>query len=280
MEHINWYPGHMKKTKEMIQENLKLVDIVIELLDARLPLSSKNPVIDEIIKGKKRIVLLNKSDLSDKRVTKQWVEHYSKNSIKAIPVDAIKGDGLKELYKELESENKRINEKSTRKKQLRVMIVGIPNVGKSSLINKIVGKKSARTGNKPGVTRGKQWVNIKDGIQLLDTPGILWPKFEDREVGLRLAYVGSIKDEVVNLEEVALGFLGFMKEYYKQELIERFKLEDVEEKTPLQLMEDISKKRGFILSGDRVDYERASRTIMDEYRNGKIGKITIERPMD
>ncbi|MFA5528369.1 MAG: ribosome biogenesis GTPase YlqF [Peptostreptococcales bacterium] len=280
MEHINWYPGHMKKTKEMIQENLKLVHVVIELLDARLPLSSKNPVIDEIIRDKKRIVLLNKSDLADSKVTKQWVEYYSKRGIKAIPVNAINGEGFNDLFKELELENKIINEKSARKRQLRVMIVGIPNVGKSSLINKILGKKSTKTGNKPGVTRGKQWVNMREGIQLLDTPGILWPKFEDLEVGLKLAYVGSIKDEVINLEEVALKFLELMKANYKQELVERYKLDDVETKTSLEMMEDISKSRGFLLSGNRYDYARAARTILDEYRNGIIGKISIERPTE
>lgn len=278
MENINWYPGHMKKTKELIKDNLKLIDVVIELLDARLPLSSKNPVIDELINQKKRIVLLNKSDLSDQRITKEWMEHFESKDITAIPMNSMNGQGLKNLYQKLEQISKAINEKSVRKKPLRVMIVGIPNVGKSSLINRIAGKKSAKTGNKPGVTKGKQWINMKGNIQLLDTPGILWPKFEDREIGLRLAYVGSIKDEILDLSEVALKFVEFLQQHYPEKLKERYKLDQIEDKEAIEVLDEICIKRGFILSGDRIDYERAARTIMDEYRTGKIGNISIERP--
>lgn len=278
MEHINWYPGHMKKTKDLIKENLKLVDVVIELLDARLPLSSKNPVIDELIHQKKRIVLLNKSDLSDQSITKDWVGYFESKGSIAIPMNSMNGQGLKNLYQKLEQISKAINEKSARKKPLRVMIVGIPNVGKSSLINRIAGKKSAKTGNKPGVTKGKQWINMKGNIQLLDTPGILWPKFEDKEIGLKLAYVGSIKDEVLELSEVALRFIEFLQLNYPEKLKIRYKLETLEEKEPIKILDEICVKRGFILSGDRIDYERAARTIMDEYRTGKIGNISIEKP--
>lgn len=278
MEHINWYPGHMKKTKELIKENLKLVDVVIELLDARLPLSSKNPVIDELINQKKRIVLLNKSDLSDQNITKDWMGYFESKAIIAIPMNSMNGQGLKNLYNKLEQISKGINEKSVRKKPLRVMIVGIPNVGKSSLINRIAGKKSAKTGNKPGVTKGKQWINMKGNIQLLDTPGILWPKFEDKEIGLKLAYVGSIKDEILDLSEVALKFIEFLLHNYPDKLKERYKLDHIEGQEPIEILDEICTKRGFILSGGRIDYDRAAKTIMDEYRTGKIGNISIERP--
>ncbi len=278
MEHINWYPGHMKKTKELIKENLKLVDVVIELLDARLPLSSKNPVIDELINQKKRIVLLNKSDLSDQNITKDWMGYFESKAIIAIPMNSMNGQGLKNLYNKLEQISKGINEKSVRKKPLRVMIVGIPNVGKSSLINRIAGKKSAKTGNKPGVTKGKQWINMKGNIQLLDTPGILWPKFEDKEIGLKLAYVGSIKDEILDLSEVALKFIEFLLHNYPDKLKERYNLDHIEGQEPIEILDEICTKRGFILSGGRIDYDRAAKTIMDEYRTGKIGNISIERP--
>ncbi len=277
MENINWYPGHMKKTRELISENLKLVDAVIELLDARLPISSKNPVIDELVKNKKRIVLLNKYDLADSDITKKWVRAYEKEGINAIPINSINGDGLKKLVHILDDLNEKINEQSRRNKPIRVMIVGIPNVGKSSLINRFAGKRSARTGNKPGVTRGKQWINIKGTIQLLDTPGILWPKFEDQQTALKLAFVGSIKDEILNIEDVALKFIEFLQENYPTLLKERYKLENLRE-TPLEIMDDICIKRGFIQSGKRNDYERVSKTIMEEYRNGKIGNISIEKP--
>lgn len=278
MEHINWYPGHMKKTKDLIRENLKLVNVVIELLDARLPISSQNPIIDELINQKKRIIILNKSDLSDQRITKEWIQYFEHKGIIAVPINSMNGAGLKTLYSELDKISQENNKGSARKKPLRVMIVGVPNVGKSSLINRIAGKKSAKTGNKPGVTKGKQWINMKGNIQLLDTPGILWPKFEDKEIGLKLAYVGSIKDEILDLGEVVIKFIEFLQHNYPEKFKERYKLEVIEDKTPIEILDEICHKRGFILSGDRIDYERAARTIMDEYRTGKIGNMSIEKP--
>lgn len=277
MEQINWYPGHMKKTKELIQENIKMVDAVIEVLDARLPVSSKNPIIDDLIKNKKRIVILNKSDLADEAVTKKWIEAYKINGVIAVPMNSNSGAGIKELYRILGNLNQQMNANSVRKKPIRVMIVGIPNVGKSSLINRMAGKKSAKTGNKPGVTRGKQWINLKEGVQLLDTPGILWPKFEDQEIGLKLAFVGSIKDEILDLVNIALRLIEFLTDNYPELLRDRFKL-DVLKDTALEIMDDICDKRGFVQSGGRKDYERAAKTIMDEYRSGKIGNISIEKP--
>ncbi len=277
MENINWYPGHMKKTKELIKENLKLVNAVIEVLDARLPISSSNPVIDELVKNKIRIVLLNKYDLSDSAITERWIQTYRKKGITAIPMNSANGDGLKQLIHILDMINERINDKGGRVRPLRVMIVGIPNVGKSSLINRFAGKRSARIGNKPGVTRGKQWISIKGNIQLLDTPGILWPKFEDQQIAVRLAFVGSIKDEILNIEDIAFKFVEFLQKNYPNLLKERYKLEILKE-TPLEIMDDICIKRGFIRSGGKNDYERVSKTIIDEYRNGKIGKISIEKP--
>jgi len=277
MENINWYPGHMKKTKELIKENLKLVNAVIEVLDARLPISSSNPVIDELVKNKIRIVLLNKYDLSDSEITERWIQAYRKKGITAIPMNSVNGDGLKQLIHILDMLNERINDKGGRVRPLRVMIVGIPNVGKSSLINRFAGKRSARIGNKPGVTRGKQWISIKGNIQLLDTPGILWPKFEDQQIAVRLAFVGSIKDEILDIEDIAFKFVEFLQKNYPDLLKERYKLEILKE-TPLEIMDDICIKRGFIRSGGKNDYERVSKTIIDEYRNGKIGKISIEKP--
>ncbi len=277
MENINWYPGHMKKTRELIKENLKLVDAVIEVLDARLPISSSNPVIDELVKDKKRIILLNKYDLSDSVITEKWIQVYRKKGITAIPMNSVSGDGLKQLVHILDELNEQINEKGKRIRPLRVMIVGIPNVGKSSLINRFAGKRSARIGNKPGVTRGKQWISIKGNIQLLDTPGILWPKFEDQQTALKLAFVGSIKDEILNIEDIAFKFVEFLQMNYPKLLKERYKLEDLKN-TPLEIMDDVCMKRGFIRSGGKNDYERVSKTIMDEYRSGKIGKISIEKP--
>ena len=277
MENINWYPGHMKKTKELIKENLKLVNAVIEVLDARLPISSSNPVIDELVKNKIRIVLLNKYDLSDSAITERWIQTYRKKGITAIPMNSANGDGLKQLIHILDMINERINDKGGRVRPLRVMIVGIPNVGKSSLINRFAGKRSARIGNKPGVTRGKQWISIKGNIQLLDTPGILWPKFEDQQIAVRLAFVGSIKDEILDIEDIAFKFVEFLQKNYPNLLKERYKLEILKE-TPLEIMDDICIKRGFIRSGGKNDYERVSKTIIDEYRNGKIGKISIEKP--
>lgn len=272
---INWYPGHMKKTRELIKDNLKMVDAVIEVIDARIPLSSRNPIIDELVGGKTRVIVMNKSDLADDAASEKWLNHFSQDNDKAICVDCVSGSGIKKLMNVLsEIQDKRNSERSV-KRNLRMMIVGVPNVGKSSLINRLTGRKSAKTGDRPGVTRGKQWLTLKNGMQLLDTPGILWPKFEDPKAGIDLAFCGSIRDEILPVEELALELIKWLQERYPQLLCERYKLDDLGE-TPLDSMEMIAAKRGFIMSGKRIDYERTARTVLDEFRAGKIGRITLE----
>ncbi|MEA4988498.1 MAG: ribosome biogenesis GTPase YlqF [Anaerovorax sp.] len=276
MEHINWYPGHMKKTRELIQENLKAVDTVIEVIDARIPISSRNPIIDELVKSKRRIIILNKSDLADQRATERWISHFKSQGSYVLTMNCMSGGGVSQLLKLLTTLRDEKNKDAVRKKPLRMMIVGVPNVGKSSLINRLTGKKSAKTGNKPGVTRGKQWLNLGNEMQLLDTPGILWPKFEDPKAGLNLAFCGSIKDEILDIATLALELITILCRDYPELLIERYKLERIEE-TPLTTMEAIAKKRGFIQSGNRIDYERTGRTVMDEFRSAQIGRITLEQ---
>lgn len=272
---INWYPGHMKKTRELIQENLKLVDLVIEVIDGRIPVSSRNPIIDELVSGKDRIIVLNKSDLSDETENRKWEKALSKSGALVISMNCMKGAGVNGLIRLLEKEQNRKNEARAVKKPLRMMIVGVPNVGKSSLINRLTGKKSAQTGDRPGVTRGKQWLSLKNGMQLLDTPGILWPKFEDPEIGLNLAFCGSIKDEIMDTASLALELIGVLSERYPELLCERYGIDGICE-TPLETMEAICGKRGFIRPGKRMDYDRCARTVLDEFRSAKIGRITLE----
>ncbi len=276
MEHINWYPGHMKKTRELIAENLKMVDIVIEVIDARIPVSSRNPIIDELVKSKRRLIILNKSDLSDPKANEAWAETFKKQGNLVLTMNCMTGIGVGQLYKLLSRLQDEKNEGQLRKKSLRMMIVGVPNVGKSSLINRMTGKKSAKTGDRPGVTKGKQWLGLENGMQLLDTPGILWPKFEDPQVGLNLAFCGSIKDEILDTASLALELIKVLQRDYPQLLRERYKLDELDEDA-LVNMEAIAAKRGFILSGKRVDYERCARTVLDEFRGGKIGNITLEK---
>lgn len=272
---INWYPGHMKKTRELIQANLKLVDIVIEVVDARIPLSSRNPIIDELVKGKDRIIVLNKSDLADANENEKWTEKFKDDGYHVLSMNCMTGTGVKQLFKLLEHVQEQKNSERARKKNLRIMIVGVPNVGKSSLINRLTGKKSTQTGDRPGVTKGKQWLTLKNGMQLLDTPGILWPKFEDPKVGINLAFCGSIKDEIIAQDELCLELITWLCENYPNELMQRYKLEELGD-MPIDTMEMIAAKRGFIMSGKRIDYERTARTVMDEFRAGAIGKITLE----
>ena len=276
MEHINWYPGHMKKTRELIAENLKMVDIVIEVIDARIPVSSRNPIIDELVKNKRRLIILNKSDLSDPKANEAWAETFKKQGNLVLTMNCMTGIGVGQLHKLLSRLQDEKNEGQLRKKSLRMMIVGVPNVGKSSLINRMTGKKSAKTGDRPGVTKGKQWLGLENGMQLLDTPGILWPKFEDPQVGLNLAFCGSIKDEILDTASLALELIKVLQRDYPQLLRERYKLDELDEDA-LVNMEAIAAKRGFILSGKRVDYERCARTVLDEFRGGKIGNITLEK---
>lgn len=281
---IQWYPGHMTKTRRLIEENIKLVDIVIELLDARAPYSTKNPDIDKLAKDKMRLIILNKSDLADPKLVKAWTEWYSSSNVKVVEIIATSGKGMKDVTAAAEE---MLREKIERDKArgriyrpIRAMIVGIPNVGKSTFINTLVGKGSTKTGDKPGVTRGKQWVKIKKGFELLDMPGILWPKFEDQEVAKKLAYLGSIKDEILDTRELAMGFLEIGAERFRNKLEERYKIEITDEMTPYDILLEIGNKRGFITPGGGVDENRTSLVILDEYRSGKIGKITVESPAD
>ena len=276
IENINWYPGHMKKTRELIQENLKMVDLVIEVIDARIPVSSRNPIIDDRVKSKQRIIVLNKSDLSDGAANDAWAEELRKDGSIVLQMNCMSGQGVNQLFKTLTRLQDEKNKDQIRKKPLRMMIVGVPNVGKSSLINRMTGKKSAKTGDRPGVTKGKQWLALENGMQLLDTPGILWPKFEDPEVGLNLAFCGSIKDEILDMATLALELIKVLAADYPELIMERYKLDSLSE-DGLENMEAIALKRGFILPGKRIDYERCAKTVLDEFRGGKIGRITLEK---
>ena len=277
MDNINWYPGHMKKTRELIKENLKMVNVVIEVIDSRIPVSSRNPLIRQMTENKKRITILNKSDLSDEKANRLWAEKLSAEGSTAIIANCMKGDGIQKLFRILESERDKRNRDSGRQKAFRLMIAGVPNVGKSSLINRMTGKKSTQVGDRPGVTKGKQWLTLKNGMQLLDTPGILWPKFEDPKVGLDLAFCGSIKDEILDTETLALELITVLRQEYPEMLKARYGLEELAD-MPLGDMEAIARNRGFILPGKKIDYTRTANTVLDEFRGGKIGRITLEWP--
>lgn len=280
---IQWFPGHMAKTRRLLKENLKMVDVVIELLDARIPFSSKNPEIDEIIKNKPRIVALNKSDLADEEISKLWGKWYNEKGYTSIFIDSLKGTGINNLKSQLRNLMKEKIERDRLKGRLfrpiRTMVVGIPNVGKSSFINRIAGRASAVTGDKPGVTRGKQWIRLSQEFELLDTPGILWPKFEDPEVGLNLAFTGAVKDEVIDVVEVAAALMERLSRLYPRNLMERFKLDSLEGKSGMTLLNEAGVKRGAIVSGGVVDLARIAAVVLDEFRGGKIGRISLERPM-
>ena len=283
---IQWFPGHMAKTRRLIAENLKLVDVIIELLDARIPFSSRNPEINSLINNKPRLIAFNKSDLADEQISRQWVQWYAEQGIRCILINSINGKGLNEVKsraRELMSEKiERDRVKGKLFTPVRTMVVGIPNVGKSSFINKIVGKASTVTGDRPGVTRGKQWIRINSEIELLDTPGILWPKFEDQEVGKNLAFTGAIKDDIMDISEVAMELLVRLSRTYPNELCTRFKLDQdlLKDIEPLELLETIARKRGCIVSKGQIDYSRISAIVLDEFRGGKIGRITLEKPGD
>ena len=276
MENINWYPGHMKKTRELIQQNLKMVDAVVEVIDARIPVSSRNPIIDELVRGKPRIIVLNKSDLADENASRAWTEALRTDGSRTLAMNCMSGGGVKELFRLLERMESEKNRDRAMQKAYRLMIVGVPNVGKSSLINRMTGKKSAQTGDRPGVTKGKQWLKLQNGMQLLDTPGILWPKFEDPKAGMNLAFCGSIKDEILDIPTLGMELISVLAENYPQLLAERYKLDGIAE-TPLENMENMALKRGCILPGKRIDYERIGKLMLDEFRSGKIGRITLEQ---
>ena len=289
---INWFPGHMAKTRRQIAEDLKLVDVVVEILDARIPISSQNPEIRRIVNNKKKIVILNKCDLSDEEDNKKWVEFFIQQSSKALLVDSNTGKGINNVIKQIQvimaDEMKSYVDKGRKGKKIRVMIVGIPNVGKSSFINRIAKRSKAEVANKPGVTKKKQWIHVNDEIELMDTPGVLWPKFESEEVALNLAFTGTIKDNILEITEIAYHLTKFLLENYKSNLIDRYSLDDnmvnnilrqeqAENQNIYEIMQLIGKKRGAIISGGKVDDEKTSRIILDDFRSGKIGRITLEK---
>lgn len=289
---INWYPGHMAKTKRQIMEDVRLVDIIIELLDARIPISSQNPDIAGITKNKKKIIVLNKCDLADERQNKRWVEYFNKKNIPAVLTDSNSGKGIEEcvrkIEKIMEGDLKNQADKGRIGRKIKAMVLGIPNVGKSSFINRISKKTSAGVGNKPGVTKQKQWIRINEKIELLDTPGVLWPKFESEEVALHLAFTGTIKEDILQRTEIAYYLVKFLIENYPKVLCERYKLteeyineqlenqERAENENIYEIFLEIGRKRGCIISGGNIDEEKTARIILDEFRNGKIGKITLE----
>ena len=284
---IQWFPGHMTRARREIEEKLKLIDLVIELLDARIPLSSRNPMIDEILKGKPRLVLLNKADLADPRATERWLQYFAEEGLTALPIDASSGTKVNEIpvrAKQLmQSKIEAQLRKGINPRAIRASIVGIPNVGKSTLINKLAGKSIAATGDKPGVTKGQQWIKVGTEMELLDTPGILWPKFEDQDVGFRLAVTGAIKEDVLHVDEVAFYAVKYLCEHYWDGLQNRFGLEnepndltDINE--IVQVMEEIGRKRGCVVSGGRIDLDKASGLLLRELRAGKIGRVTLELP--
>lgn len=290
---INWFPGHMAKTRRQITEDLKMIDVVVEILDARIPNSSQNPDIRQITQNKKKIIILNKYDLADNAKTEKWIEYFNKKERKVVLADSLTGKGVNEttrqIQKIMEDEMQKMADKGRIGRKIRVMIVGIPNVGKSSFINRIAKKTSAEVGNKPGVTKQKQWIRINEKIELLDTPGVLWPKFESEEVALHLCFTGTIKEEILDKIEIAYQLTKFLLENYRKKLCERYKLdenyveetlnqEQPENNNIYEIMIEIGKKRGCIMSGGRIDEEKTSRLILDEFKNGKLGKMTIEQP--
>lgn len=283
MKQIQWFPGHMAKTRRLIASNLSLVDAVVEIVDARSPLSSRNPEMDHMTKNKPRLVLLNKSDLADERTTQQWINYFRRNGNEALAVDCRSGKGLKSILPALKNNVlKELMEKREKNGMkgaaIRLMIVGIPNVGKSSLINKLAGSKRAKVEDRPGVTRTKQWVKLDNNTELLDMPGVLWPKFEDQSVAVRLAFTGAISDDILDIETLAMKLLSYLAENYPNSLTERYKIELSDEETGLDLLEKVGKKRGMMISGGEINTERAAITVLDEFRSGKLGRITLEAP--
>lgn len=280
--HFQWYPGHMTKAKRMMQENIKLIDLVIELVDARIPLSSRNPDIDELGKNKARLVLLNKADLAEDKWNDAWAEYFKKKGFSVVKVNSRKGGGIKSIQgvireacaEKIERDRKR----GILNRPVRAMVVGIPNVGKSTFINALAGKACAKTGNKPGVTKGKQWIRLNKQVELLDTPGILWPKFEDQEVGLKLAFIGSIKDEVLQTEELAAELIHFLRTAYPEVLADKYDIGMDED--DYVVLNRIAKSRNCIVRGNELDTEKAALLLLDDFRNGKLGRLTLEYPQE
>ena len=276
-----WYPGHMTKAKRMMQENISLIDLIIEIVDARIPLSSRNPDIDELGKNKSRVILLNKSDLSDGKYNEMWMDYFKEKGFHVVLVNSKSGQGVKSIQGVVQEACKEKIERDRKRgiinRPVRAMVVGIPNVGKSTFINAFAGKACTKTGNKPGVTKGKQWIRLNKQLELLDTPGILWPKFEDQLIGLRLALIGSMNDEVLHVDELAVELIKFMGENYKELFLNRYQIEWNEE--PYVVLENLCLKRGCIAKGEKADILKGSNLLLDEFRAGKIGKISLEFPV-
>lgn len=284
MQTIQWFPGHMTKTKRQIQSSLKLVDAVAEIIDARIPVSSRNPDLSKLVQNKPRVILLNKCDMANQTATKMWIDYFKKQNLVAIPVDCKSGRGLDKFAPAVNTvmshKIARLKEKGMVNPTIRIMIVGIPNVGKSSFINKMVKKNRAKVEDRPGVTRGNQWYTIAKNLEMLDTPGVLWPKFDDKTVGEHLAFTGAVKDQILDIELLAVRLLDFIKELKPADFITRFKLEneDIENIDSYELLKMIGKKRGMLVSGGEIDTERAAIMLLDEFRSAKLGRITVEMP--
>ena len=284
MQTIQWFPGHMTKTKRQIQSSLKLVDAVAEIIDARIPVSSRNPDLAKLVQNKPRVILLNKCDMANQTATKMWIDYFKKQNLVAIPVDCKRGRGLDKFAPAVNTvmshKIARLKEKGMVNPTIRIMIVGIPNVGKSSFINKMVKKNRAKVEDRPGVTRGNQWYTIAKNLEMLDTPGVLWPKFDDKTVGEHLAFTGAVKDQILDIELLAVRLLDFIKELKPADFITRFKLEneDIENIDSYELLKMIGKKRGMLVSGGEIDTERAAIMLLDEFRSAKLGRITVEMP--
>ncbi len=278
--HFQWYPGHMTKARRMMQENIKLIDLVIELVDARIPLSSRNPDIDELGRQKSRLILLNKADLAENKWNDAWIEYFKDKGYLAVKVNSKKGGGIKNIQSVIQEACKEKIERDRKRgilnRPVRAMVVGIPNVGKSTFINTLAGKACAKTGNKPGVTKGKQWIRLNKGVELLDTPGILWPKFEDQQVGMKLAFIGSIKDEILNTEELAAEFLKFMQQHYPGIIAGKYNIE--ESGDVYEVLNRIAESRHCIVRGNELDVEKAAALLMDDFRSGRLGELTLEYP--
>lgn len=276
---INWYPGHMAKTRRMLSENIKAVDAVVEVLDARIPYSSRNPDISDIVLSKPHIILLNKADLADSKITDKWIDYYKKQGTNAISVSCASGKGINRiapmLFELVKDKTEKYSEKGVNK-SVKIMIIGIPNVGKSTVINRLAGKAAAKAGDRPGVTRTKQWIRLKDGLELLDTPGILPPKLEDQNAALKLAYTGAIRDEIIETELIAYSLLEQLRNSYPDELLQRYKISDIKDNKGYEILEKIGKKRGCLISGGEIDEARTASIILDDFRGGKIGCITLE----
>lgn len=284
MQTIQWFPGHMTKTKRQIQSSLKLVDAVAEIIDARIPASSRNPDLAKLVQNKPRVILLNKCDMANQTATKMWIDYFKKQNLVAIPVDCKSGRGLDKFAPAVNTvmshKIARLKEKGMVNPTIRIMIIGIPNVGKSSFINKMVKKNRAKVEDRPGVTRGNQWYTIAKNLEMLDTPGVLWPKFDDKTVGEHLAFTGAVKDQILDIEILAVRLLDFIKELKPADFITRFKLEneDIENIDSYELLKMIGKKRGMLVSGGEIDTERAAIMLLDEFRSAKLGRITVEMP--